>query len=110
MRNGINCESDQDERSQNKNYERAMRVLRSRLFDRQQERLHRERSDARKSQIGSGDRNSRIRTYNFSENRCTDHRIGVTLYKMDVILGGSLDLMVQPMLDAVRKEKLAAIG
>jgi peptide chain release factor 1 len=100
----------QDERSQNKNYERAMRILRSRLFERQQERLHKERADARKSQIGSGDRNSRIRTYNFSENRCTDHRIGVTVYKMDAVLGGELDLMVQPMLDAVKKEKLAAVS
>ncbi len=98
----------QDERSQGKNYEKAMRVLRSRLFERQQERLHKERADARKSQIGSGDRNSRIRTYNFSENRCTDHRIGVTIYKMDVILGGELDLILQPMLDAVKAERLAA--
>ena len=98
----------QDERSQHKNYDQAMRVLRSRLFERQQEKLHRERSDARKSQIGSGDRNSRIRTYNFSENRCTDHRIGLTVYKMDVVLAGDLNLMVLPMLDAVRAEKLAA--
>lgn len=98
----------QDERSQGKNYERAMRILRSRLFERQQERMHKERADARKSQIGSGDRNSRIRTYNFSENRCTDHRIGVTVYKMDVILGGELDLILQPMLDAVKAERLAA--
>jgi peptide chain release factor 1 len=100
----------QDGRSQGKNYDQAMRILRGRIFDRQQEKLHRERSDARKSQIGSGDRNSRIRTYNFSENRCTDHRINVTLYKMDVILGGNLDLMVQPMLEAVKHEKLAAKG
>ncbi|QEL14715.1 peptide chain release factor 1 [Limnoglobus roseus] len=98
----------QDERSQGKNYERAMRILRSRLFERQQQRLHKERADARKSQIGSGDRNSRIRTYNFSENRCTDHRIGVTVYRMDAVLAGDLDIMVQPMLDAVKKEKLAA--
>lgn len=98
----------QDERSQGKNYERAMRILRSRLFERQQERIHKERSDARKSQIGTGDRNSRIRTYNFSENRCTDHRIGVTIYKMDAILAGDLDLILQPMLDAVKKERLAA--
>jgi peptide chain release factor 1 len=85
-----------------------MRILRSRLFERQQEKLHRERADARKSQIGSGDRNSRIRTYNFSENRCTDHRIGLTVYKMDVVLGGDLNLMVLPMLEAIKQEKLAA--
>jgi peptide chain release factor 1 len=98
----------QDERSQSKNYDRAMRVLRSRLFERQQEKLHRERADARKSQIGTGDRNARIRTYNFPENRCTDHRIGHTVYKMDVVLAGELNLMVDPMKDAAKKEKLAA--
>lgn len=98
----------QDGRSQGKNYEQAMRILRSRLFERTQERLHKERADARKSQIGSGDRSARIRTYNFSENRCTDHRIGHTVYKMDVVLAGELDLMIAPMKDAVKKEKLAA--
>lgn len=98
----------QDERSQSKNYDRAMRVLRSRLFERTQEKLHKERADARKSLIGTGDRNARIRTYNFPENRCTDHRIGHTVYKMDVVLGGALDLMIGPMKEAVKKEKLAA--
>ena len=87
----------QDGRSQGKNYEQAMRILRSRLFERTQERLHKERADARKSLIGSGDRSARIRTYNFSENRCTDHRIGHTVYKMDVVLAGDLDLMIEPM-------------
>lgn len=99
----------QDERSQGKNYERAMRILRSRLYERTQERLHKERADARKSQIGSGDRNARIRTYNFPENRCTDHRIGHTVYKMDAILAGELELMISPMKEAMKKEKLAAI-
>jgi peptide chain release factor 1 len=98
----------QDERSQGKNYDRAMRILRSRLFERTQERLHKERADARKSLIGTGDRNARIRTYNFAENRCTDHRIGHTVYKMDVVLAGDLDLMIEPMKEALKKEKLAA--
>jgi peptide chain release factor 1 len=98
----------QDGRSQGKNYEQAMRILRSRLFERQQEKLHKERSDMRKSLIGTGDRNARIRTYNFPQNRCTDHRIEFTAYKLDAIMAGDLDQMVQPMRDHVRKEKLAA--
>jgi len=98
----------QDGRSQGKNYDQAMRILRSRLFERLQQRTHQARADARKSLIGTGDRSARIRTYNFSENRCTDHRIGHTVYKMDVVLAGDLDLMVEPMREAVRQEKLAA--
>jgi peptide chain release factor 1 len=98
----------QDGRSQGKNYEQAMRILRSRLFERQQEKLHRERSDMRKSLIGTGDRNARIRTYNFPQNRCTDHRIEFTAYKLDAIMAGDLDQMIQPMRDHVRREKLAA--
>jgi peptide chain release factor 1 len=85
-----------------------MRVLRSRLFERQQEKVHRERSDARKSLIGSGDRNSRIRTYNYPQNRCTDHRIEFTAYKLDAIMQGELNQMIIPMKEAVRKERLAA--
>jgi peptide chain release factor 1 len=98
----------QDERSQSKNYDRAMRVLRSRLFERQQEKLHKERSDARKGMIGTGDRNSRIRTYNFPQNRCTDHRIEFTCYKLDAIMQGKLEEMIAPMKAEVRKERLAA--
>jgi peptide chain release factor 1 len=98
----------QDGRSQGKNYEQAMRILRSRLFERQQEKLHRERSDMRKSLIGTGDRNARIRTYNYPQNRCTDHRIEFTAYKLDAIMAGDLDQMIQPMRDHVRKEKLSA--
>ena len=98
----------QDGRSQGKNYEQAMRILRSRLFERKQEKLHRERSDMRKSLIGTGDRNARIRTYNFPQNRCSDHRIEFTAYKLDAIMAGDLDQMIQPMRDHVKKEKLAA--
>jgi peptide chain release factor 1 len=100
----------QDERSQAKNYDRAMRILRSRLFERQQEKLHRERADLRKSQIGTGDRNARIRTYNFPQNRCTDHRIEHTAYKLDAIMGGNLDEMITPMREYVRKKRLEAMG
>jgi peptide chain release factor 1 len=92
----------QDGRSQGKNYEQAIRILRSRLFERQQERIHRERATMRKEQIGSGDRNARIRTYNFPQNRCTDHRIEFTAYKLDAIMAGDLDQMIQPMRDHVR--------
>jgi len=99
----------QDERSQSKNYDRAMRILRTRIFERQQEKLHRERSDMRKAQVGSGERGAKVRTYHFKENRCTDHRIGLTLYKLDAIRAGDLDLMIQPMREHVKKEKLAAV-
>src|SRR5205823_11323591 len=76
----------QDERSQHKNRERAMRVLRTRIFERQQERLHQGRADLRKSQVGSGERGAKVRTYHFKENRVTDHRIGLTVYKLDAIM------------------------
>jgi peptide chain release factor 1 len=99
----------QDGRSQGKNYEQAMRILRSRLYERQQEKLHKERSDLRKAQVGSGERGAKVRTYHFKENRCTDHRIGLTVYKLDAIMAGDLDLMIQPMREHVKKEKLAAV-
>src|SRR5207244_9105471 len=100
----------QDERSQHKNRDRAMRVLRTRIFERQQEKLHQGRADLRKSQVGSGERGAKVRTYHFKENRVTDHRIGLTVHKLDAIIGGELDLMVGPMREPVRREKLAAVG
>ena len=97
----------QDERSQHKNYDRAMRVLRSRLFEHQQARLHKERADMRKSLIGTGDRNARIRTYNFPQNRVTDHRIELSVYKLDAIVGsGELDEMVAPLREHDKKQRL----
>jgi peptide chain release factor 1 len=98
----------QDERSQHKNRERAMRILRTRIFERQQEKLAQGRADLRKSQVGSGERGAKIRTYHFKENRVTDHRIGLTVYKLDAIMGGDLDLVIGPMREHVRQQKLAA--
>ena len=100
----------QDGRSQGKNYEQAMRILRSRLYERQQEKLHRERADLRKAQVGSGERGAKVRTYHFKENRVTDHRIGLTVHKLDAIMAGDLDLMIDPMREQVKKEKLAAVA
>jgi peptide chain release factor 1 len=96
----------QDERSQHKNFERAMRILRSRLYERQQEALHRERAQQRKSMIGSGDRSERIRTYNFPQNRLTDHRINLTLYKLDAIVAGHMDEVIGALRDFDKKERL----
>jgi peptide chain release factor 1 len=81
----------QDEKSQIKNKAKAMNVLRARLLDRKVRQQHEERSEKRKSQIGSGDRSERIRTYNFPQGRVTDHRIGLTLYKLESILHGEID-------------------
>ena len=98
----------QDERSQHKNYERAMRLLRSRIYERQQAKLHKERADMRRSLIGGGDRGERIRTYNFPDGRVTDHRIGLTVYKIAEILGGDADHLIGPLKDHDKKERLAA--
>ncbi len=87
----------QDEKSQLKNKTKAMRVLRSRLYDLEEEKKQKERSENRKSQIGSGDRSERIRTYNFPQNRLTDHRINLTLYKLDIILSGELEELIEPL-------------
>jgi peptide chain release factor 1 len=99
----------QDERSQTKNYERAMRILRSRLFDRQQEKLHRERAEARKGQIGSGGRNDRIRTYNFPQNRVTDHRINLTMHSLDAVIMGQLDELIAALREYDKKQRLGQI-
>jgi peptide chain release factor 1 len=99
----------QDERSQHKNYERAMRLLRSRLYERQRSKLHKERSEMRRSLIGGGDRNERIRTYNFPDGRVTDHRIGLTVYKLADVLGGALDYLIEPLREHDKKERLAAV-
>ena len=96
----------QDERSQHKNFERAMRILRSRLYERQQQALHRERAEQRRTLIGSGDRSERIRTYNFPQNRVTDHRINLTLYRLDSVIGGDLGELIQALRDFDKKQRL----
>ena len=96
----------QDEKSQHKNRAKAMRVLRSRLLEAKQQAAHQERADQRRSLIGTGDRSQRIRTYNFPQNRLTDHRIGLTLYKLDQIMQGNLDEMVEALLEHDRMERL----
>ncbi len=87
----------QDEKSQHKNLAKALRVLKSRIYDLYQQREHEKRANERRSLVGSGDRSQRIRTYNFPENRITDHRINLTLYKLDQILAGNLG----PLTDAL---------
>ncbi len=96
----------QDGRSQHKNYEQAMRILRTRVFERQQQRLHKERADARKSMIGSGDRSERIRTYNFPQNRVTDHRINLNMHKLDAIIAGQVGELIQALKDYDKKQRL----
>jgi peptide chain release factor 1 len=96
----------QDSRSQIKNKEKAMKVLRSRLYELELENQEKERADERKSQVGSGDRSERIRTYNFPQNRVTDHRIGLTLHKLTLILEGELDEMIDSLTTYFQAEKL----
>jgi len=98
----------QDGRSQHKNKEQAMRVLRSRVFEAQQAKLARERAELRRSLIGGGDRSERIRTYNFPDGRITDHRIGLTIYKLADVLAGHLDPVVEPLKAHDKQERLAA--
>lgn len=96
----------QDERSQHKNKARAMRVLRARLYEAEQERRQLEQSRERKAQIGSGDRSGKIRTYNYPDQRVTDHRIGLTLHSLNDILNGHLDEMVGALERDERNRKL----
>ncbi|MCM1320966.1 MAG: peptide chain release factor 1 [Bacteroides sp.] len=96
----------QDEKSQIKNKAKAFRVLRARLFDLEESRKNEERSAARKSMVGSGDRSERIRTYNFPQNRVTDHRINLTLYKLEQVMQGYLDELVEPLCIYAKEEQL----
>ena len=90
----------QDEKSQHKNKAKALRVLRARLLEREREEAARERAEVRRSQIGHGDRSEKIRTYNFPQNRVTDHRIGVSVHDIDGVLAGSLDSFIDALIDA----------
>jgi peptide chain release factor 1 len=98
----------QDQRSQHKNKEKAMRVLRSKLYEIAQEQQESEVALARKSQVGTGDRSERIRTYNFPQRRVTDHRIGLTLYKIEEILNGEIDEIVDALITADQAERLGS--
>jgi len=98
----------QDEKSQIKNKAKAMRVLRARIYELEEEKKNAERAADRRSQIGSGDRSERIRTYNFPQNRVTDHRIDVTLYKLDLFMQGDMDEIVQGLAMRAREDALKA--
>ena len=99
----------QDEKSQIKNKEKAMRVLRARLLDLAQEAQRAEVDEARRNQVGTGDRSERIRTYNFPQGRVTDHRIGLTLHKLEQILAGELDEVIEALVTNDQAEKLKRI-
>jgi peptide chain release factor 1 len=94
----------QDEKSQHKNKAKAMKVLASRILEQQEAEAAAEQAEQRRSQVGSGDRSERIRTYNYPQNRLTDHRIGLTLYKLDRIMEGTLDEVVDAMMEAVLQQ------
>ena len=100
----------QDERSQHKNRARAMSLLQARLLEQEQARQQSEIAESRRVQVGSGDRSQRIRTYNFPQGRVTDHRINLTLYKLDEFLSGNLDIVIDPLLQEHQADLLAEIG
>ncbi|SFK33212.1 bacterial peptide chain release factor 1 (bRF-1) [Celeribacter marinus] len=95
------------EKSQHRNREIAMNVLKARLYDMERQKLHDERSATRKSQVGSGDRSERIRTYNFPQGRMTDHRINLTLYKLDAVMNGDLDEVIEALISDHQSSLLA---
>ncbi len=100
----------QDERSQHKNRARAMSLLQSRLLSAEQEKQHAEQAENRKLQVGSGDRSERIRTYNYPQGRMTDHRINLTLYKLEEIMQGGLEHVIQPLINEHQAELLTQLG
>ena len=99
----------QDERSQHKNRARALSILSARILDREQRKQRAAEAALRKSQVGTGDRSERIRTYNFPQGRVTDHRVNVTLYKLDHVMEGKLDDLIDPLIAADQAERLAAL-
>ncbi len=96
----------QDEKSQHKNRARALRILRSRVLEAREQEAHDERSEQRKTLVGSGDRSQRIRTYNYPQNRVTDHRIGFTLHKLDKVMQGEMDELINALIEYDRMERL----
>ncbi len=109
MPSGIVVEC-QDERSQHKNKARAMSLLQARLLDQQVAAQESEQAQQRKLLVGSGDRSERIRTYNYPQGRVTDHRINLTLYKLDEVLEGSLEQVIEPLTNEYQADQLAALG
>lgn len=103
----ISC---QDEKSQQQNKAKALKVLRAKLFELESERQHNDEAQLRRSQVGSGDRSEKIRTYNFHQGRVTDHRIGLTLYKIDQIMDGDLDEIIDSLIAADQAERLVAMN
>ena len=100
----------QDEKSQHKNKAKALKVLRTRLFEMERERLASERAGARKSMVGSGDRSERIRTYNFPQNRVTDHRIGLSVHKLEKMMEGeALDELIGALIAEDEAARLASL-
>lgn len=100
----------QDERSQHKNRARALSLLQSRMLDQERTKQAKERAATRKSLVGTGDRSERIRTYNFPQGRVTDHRINLTLYKLDEILEGNMNVLIEPLARELQAEQLAEFG
>jgi peptide chain release factor 1 len=100
----------QDERSQHKNRSKAMALLKARLLAAEQEKREQAEAQSRRLQVGSGDRSERIRTYNFPQGRVTDHRINLTLYKLDDVMDGDLDQVIQPLMQEYQAEQLAKIA
>jgi peptide chain release factor 1 len=101
----------QDSRSQHKNRASAMNILRSRIYDAERQRIDAVRSADRREKVGSGDRSERIRTYNFPQGRVTDHRINLTLYKIDkVVSGEALDELIDPLIAQDQAERLAELS
>jgi peptide chain release factor 1 len=100
----------QDEKSQHKNKAKAMAILRARLLEIEQARLAEERGEQRRSQIGSGERSEKIRTYNFPDDRVTDHRVGLTVHNLPGLLEGDLDRIIEPLAEAAQAARLEAMG
>ena len=100
----------QDERSQHKNKAKAMSVLASRIVQAEQEGQAAEQTDMRRNLLGSGDRSDKIRTYNYPQGRVTDHRINLTIYRLDEVMNGKIDELIQPIITEYQADQLAALS
>jgi len=103
----VSCEN---ERSQSQNKERAMAVLRARLYEMEHQKQATQRGEERRQQVGTGERSEKIRTYNYPQNRVTDHRIGLTLHRLDAVVNGDLDEFIEELATTEQAERLRAIG